>query len=95
MRVSYVPSYYAPIPEDHIFPMGKFTGLHRYLLDKEIIAPGNIVAPSPVDMTNLLTVHTNNYAEGILEGTLDRKKIRRLGLPWSRRLALRSRLAVQ
>lgn len=95
MRVSYAPSYYAPIPEDHIFPMGKFTGLHRYLLDEEIIAPGNIVAPSPVDMPNLLTVHTNNYAKGILEGTLDRKKSRRLGLPWSRRLALRSRLAVQ
>lgn len=95
MRVSYAPSYYAPIPEDHIFPMRKFTGLHQYLLDNEIIASDNIIAPSPVDMTNLLTVHTNNYAEGILKGTLDPKKSRRLGLPWSQRLALRSRLAVQ
>lgn len=95
MRVSYSPSYYAPIPEDHIFPMRKFTGLHQYLLDNEIIAPDNIITPSPVDMTNLLTVHTNDYAEGILKGTLDRRKSRRLGLPWSRRLALRSRLAVQ
>lgn len=95
MRVSYSSGYYAPIPKEHIFPMKKFTGLHSYLLEREIISPNDIIEPSMVDMANLLTVHTNRYSKGIMEGTLNRKEERRLGLPWSERLAIRSRLAVQ
>jgi len=75
--------------------MKKFTALHRYLLEQCVIYPGDIVEPSMVDMANLMTVHTNRYSKGIMEGTLNRKEERRLGLPWSERLAIRSRLAVQ
>lgn len=95
MRVSYSPGYHAPLPRAHIFPMGKFTGLYRYLLDKGILAEYEIVEPSMVDMANLLTVHTDRYADGIMQGSLEDKELRRLGLPWSHRLAVRSRLAVQ
>lgn len=95
MRVSYAPGYYAPIPDEHIFPMKKFKGLHRYLLEENIIASSDVVAPSMVDMANLQLVHTQDYANGIMEGKLNKKKLRRLGLPWSKRLAIRSRLAVQ
>ena len=95
MRVSYAPGYYAPIPDEHIFPMKKFKGLYRYLLEQDIIAPADVVAPSMVDMANLQMVHTRDYASGIMDGNLNKKKLRRLGLPWSKRLAVRSRLAVQ
>lgn len=95
MRVSYSPGYYAPIPHEHIFPMGKFEGLYRYVLENDMIDPSDIIVPSMVDMANLLSVHTPRYAEGIMSGNLDRKELRRLGLPWSRKLAVRSRLAVQ
>lgn len=57
--------------------------------------PSEVVAPSPVDMAQLFTVHSSRYTNGIEEGTLNDKERRRLGLPWSKRLALRSRLAVQ
>lgn len=33
MRVSYSPGYHAPLPEGHIFPMGKFKGLFRYVTE--------------------------------------------------------------
>lgn len=95
MRVSYAPGYYAPIPKEHIFPMKKFTGLHRYLIEQEIIDRSDIVEPSMVDMTNLLTTHSVRYAEGIMKGDLENHELRRLGLPWSKKLAIRSRLAVQ
>ena len=95
MRVSYSPGYYAPIPHEHIFPMGKFEGLYRYVLDKEMISVTDIIEPSMVDMANLLSVHTPRYAEGIMTGKLERRELRRLGLPWSEKLAIRSRLAVQ
>lgn len=95
MRVSYSPGYYAPIPHEHIFPMGKFEGLYRYLIENEMISATDIIEPSMVDMANLLSVHTPRYAEGIMTGKLERRELRRLGLPWSKKLAIRSRLAVQ
>lgn len=95
MRVSYSPGYYAPIPNEHIFPMKKFEGLHRYLIEQERIKPHNVVAPSQVDMANLMTVHSSRYSNGIMNGDLGKRELRKLGLPWSKGLARRSRLAVQ
>lgn len=95
MRVSYAAGYYAPIPHEHIFPMGKFPGLHKYLVEKRIILESNIIEPSMVDMSNLMSVHSLRYASGMMEGTLTPKEVRRMGLPWSKALAIRSRLAVQ
>ncbi|KPQ00569.1 MAG: deacetylase [Bacteroidetes bacterium HLUCCA01] len=95
MRVSYHPDYLAELPEYHVFPMKKFPGLHRYLTGKGIVSPSHVVHPRPVLTEHLLTVHTNRYVQAILHGRLEKKEARRLGLPWSRSLALRSQLAVQ
>ncbi len=95
MRVSYSFGYDAPLPDDHIFPMKKFTGLHRYLLNHEIIKEKDIVEPSLVDFVNLNLVHTAKYSNDVWRGTLSKKEIRKIGLPWSEGLAIRSRLAVQ
>lgn len=95
MRVSYAPGYYAPIPHEHIFPMGKFPGLYRYLTEQNIIHKSDVIQPSMVDMSNLLTAHSQRYVNGIMNGSLSKKEIRRMGLPWSKALAVRSRLAVQ
>lgn len=95
MRVSYHPGYYATIKEDHIFPMRKFAGLHDYLTEKRIISPAEVIAPREADISSLRNIHTSRYLDGILNGNLDRKEARRLGLPWSYSLARRSRLAVQ
>jgi len=95
LRVSYSPGYYATIPNEHIFPMKKFKGLHSYLLNKRILSESDIVEPSMVDESNLITAHTQRYVKAILNGTLERKEERRMGLPWTQSLAVRSRLAVQ
>lgn len=95
MRVSYSPGYVADMPDDHIFPMKKFSGLHRYLLDRGVLKTSEIIEPSMVDHSNLIMTHTPRYTQAIWEGTLDRKEERRMGLPWSKSLAIRSRLAVQ
>lgn len=95
MRVSYSPGYVADIPENHVFPMKKFSGLHSYLTDQGIISKSEVVEPSMVDFSDLITAHTERYAKAVWTGELDRKEIRRMGLPWSKSLAIRSRLAVQ
>lgn len=95
MRLSYSTGYYAPIPEEHIFPMKKFQGLHRYLIEQELVHPSDIIEPSMVEMASLMTVHTQRYSDGIMRGDLGYRELRKLGLPWSEGLARRSRLAVQ
>lgn len=75
--------------------MKKFGGLHRYLIEQELIHPSDVIEPSMVDMANLMSVHTSRYANGIMKGDLKKGELRRLGLPWSKELAVRSRLAVQ
>lgn len=75
--------------------MKKFSGLHTYLTDTGIISEKEVVNPSLVDFSNLITAHTERYAKAVWTGDLDRNEIRRMGLPWSRLLAVRSRLAVQ
>ncbi len=95
MRISYSPGYVAPLPKNHIFPMRKFSGLHSYLIDNGIFHRSAVVEPSMVDFANLYTVHSQRYGHGVWTGDLSKKEIRRMGLPWSRELAVRSRLAVQ
>lgn len=95
MRISYSPGYIAPLPEEHIFPMKKFSGLYSYLINNRIISESDIVEPGMVDFVNLCSVHTSRYGYGVWTGELTNKEIRRMGLPWSKKLAIRSRLAVQ
>lgn len=95
MRVSYSSGYVANIPENHVFPMKKFSGLHEYLLLNGTITTTEVIEPSMVDFANLVTAHTDRYAKAVWSGDLEPKEIRRMGLPWSKSLATRSRLAVQ
>lgn len=95
MRVSYSPGYVADIPKKHIFPMKKFSGLYSYLTDTGTVSKNEIIEPSMVDFSNLITAHSEHYAKAVWTGDLSKKEIRRMGLPWSRSLAIRSRLAVQ
>lgn len=48
-----------------------------------------------VDISSLITAHTSRYANAVWTGDLHKKEVRRMGLPWSKSLAVRSRLAVQ
>ena len=95
MRVSYSPGYYVALPEGHPFPMGKFPALHRILRREGLLRPRDVVEPDRAAWTDLLLVHTPEYLARLERGGLDRRARRRMGLPWSRGLVRRSRLAVQ
>jgi len=95
MRVSYSDGYFVPLPEGHPFPMAKFPALHRLLLREAIIRPGDVVTPRQAEWSDLLRVHTAQYLSTLSAGTLSKQAERRMGLPWSKRLVVRSRLAVQ
>jgi len=95
VRVSYSPGYYVSLPEGHPFPMGKFPALHRILRREGLLRPRDVLEPGRAPWTDLLLVHTPGYLARLERGTLGRRAERRMGLPWSRGLVRRSRLAVQ
>ncbi|MFW5955109.1 MAG: histone deacetylase [Rhodothermales bacterium] len=75
--------------------MGKFPALHRLLLREGYIRHSDVLVPREADWSDLLLVHSNDYLHHLAHGSLGRKQVRKMGLPWSPSLVRRSRLAVQ
>jgi acetoin utilization deacetylase AcuC-like enzyme len=93
MKCSYHPGYQIPLPTGHPFPIAKFPLLKDQLLAEGVLAPGDILQPEPVDRATLELVHTAEYLNKLESSGLSAAEQRRLGLPWSDSLWLRSRLA--
>lgn len=90
-RVVHHPGYLAPLPAGHRFPMAKFARL-RAVLAEAGVERAETPDPAPADW--LALAHDRPYVDAILEQTAGPEIMRRIGLPLSPALALRSRLAV-
>ena len=95
MRVSWSPGYVVPLPEGHPFPMGKFAALHRILLAEGVVRPQDVIEPQEAEWADLRLAHGGGYLGALADGSLERAAERRMGLPWSKALVRRSRLATQ
>lgn len=94
LPIIYHPDYVAPIPEGHRFPMPKFRQLQELLLRDRVVTPQQFHTPQPPPNNWLELVHTPEYIQAYLQGTLDPKAQRRIGLPWSSALVKRTCTAV-
>lgn len=90
----YHPDYVAPLPDAHRFPMPKFKILRDLLLKDGVIVPEQIFQPELPDLALIELVHTPEYVQAYCAGTLEYKAQRRIGLPWSKALAHRTRIAI-
>ncbi len=90
----YHPNYVVPLPEGHRFPMSKFRRIYELLLKDEIIDSAGVYKPELPDDQLIQTVHRPEYVSAYLNGTLDVKAQRRIGLPWSPALVKRTCTAV-
>src|SRR3954468_22894284 len=91
MQVFHSDRYVVPLPTGHRFPAGKYRML-REILDRDgLIVDAELREAAPIDVDDLLLVHTASYVDSILHGTLGEIDQRRIGLPWSEELVLRSR----
>jgi acetoin utilization deacetylase AcuC-like enzyme len=93
MKCSYHPGYQVPLPTGHPFPIAKFPLLKDRLLAEGVLTPGDILEPESIDSESLELVHTREYLDKLESSSLSTAEQRRLGLPWSDALWLRSRLA--
>ena len=87
-------AYVTPLPAAHRFPMPKFARLLACLRETGLLRPEQEFVPEPGPRAWLELAHGVDYVTGVLEQRLDAAAVRRLGLPMSPVLALRSRCAV-
>lgn len=75
---------------NHSYPMEKYQLVPERLLAQDILHLEELVEPEAAAVADVLRVHTSTYVDALLTGTLDRKALLRLGLPWSEALIRRA-----
>jgi acetoin utilization deacetylase AcuC-like enzyme len=93
MKCAFHPTYQAALPAGHPFPMSKYPLLKEQLLREGIIAPTDLIEPQSLPAHIMGAVHTAEYLEKLQSSGLSSAETRRLGMPWSEELWLRSRMA--
>jgi acetoin utilization deacetylase AcuC-like enzyme len=93
LPVVHHPAYVAPMPAGHRFPMGKFGRLMALLLADGVVQPDEVHRPEPAAPEALALAHDAAYVAAVLSGTLEAAAVRRIGLPITPEVALRSRAA--
>src|SRR5271165_3615486 len=93
MKCSYHRQFEVPLPPDHPFPMSKYPLLKDRLLAEGLLTSTQFLVPEPLATDTLSLVHTPEYLVKLTSTGLSMSEQRRLGLPWSEALWLRSRLA--
>lgn len=70
----------------HVFPMVKYRLIRDALLSSGTAAVSDFVEPQPATREDALLVHTSDYIERLIAGTLDPIDVVRLELPYSSEL---------
>ena len=94
LPIIYHPNYVVPLPDGHRFPMEKFRRVYDVLLRDGIATVAQVHTPRVAVSEMLQTVHAPDYVRAYLEGDLDDRAMRRIGLPWSAPLVIRTCTAV-
>ena len=81
--------YTAPMG-NHSYPMDKYRLVPQRLLAERVLSSDEIITPEPIALGDILRVHTPAYVYAFINGTLERKTLLRLGLPWSEALVQRA-----
>ena len=71
--------YIAQIGDDHKFPINKFSEIANYLIKKKIVK--NFHKPYPCSEETLKTAHSEIYIKNIINKTLDKESIKKIGFP--------------
>ncbi len=91
MKIYYCDHFVLPLPDDHRFPMAKYSLLRERVVASGLAINHQLLVPDAATDEQLLRAHTREYLESVKSGTLSKAAIRRIGFPWSPQLVERSR----
>jgi len=94
MRVFVVDRHPVPLPPGHRFPGEKYSLLRARVVAAGVLSDGELHEAAPATRAELLRAHTAEYVDAICDGSIDEKRMRRIGLPWSPELVQRARSSV-
>lgn len=94
MKLFYSDQFVLPLPEQHRFPMAKYSRLRERIIANGLVDPSELWVPYPATDEELLRAHTPQYLQKVKTGTLSDAEVRRIGFPWSPQMVERSRRSV-
>jgi acetoin utilization deacetylase AcuC-like enzyme len=94
LRAFYSDHFVLPLPEGHKFPMAKYSRLRERILADGIVAPQDLHEAPLATIAELRLVHTTEYVDAVVTGTVPHEIQRRIGFPWSPQMVERSRRSV-
>lgn len=94
LRVFYSDKYSFPLPEGHRFPIEKYRVLREMLVARGILSEEELSEPEIATRDQIILAHSEKYHDDFQNGNVDPSAIRRLGLPWSYELYMRSAYSV-
>jgi acetoin utilization deacetylase AcuC-like enzyme len=84
-KLVYSPNYFLPIGA-HVFPAEKYRRIHDKLLADKIADQSDFLEPKPADNADILLVHTPQYVDKLINGTLTPREEMQMEIPYSREL---------
>lgn len=91
MRLFYTDHFELPLPEGHRFPMSKYRLLRERVVQSSTHRNDVLLVPEAAAETQLVQAHDPKYVARVFAGNLSPSEIRRIGFPWSEKMAERSR----
>lgn len=85
-KIAWSPIYHHPLPENHRFPMEKYSLLPEQLVYEGTVDESSFFAPEPVSEADLLRVHDTDYWRRLKNLELTPTEQRRSGFPHSAQL---------
>lgn len=84
LKIAHSPLYKHDLPEGHRFPMEKYELIPQQLLHEGTCSEENFFTPGTPNIKAILAVHDREYVDSLLNLTLDRRAIRKIGFPVSK-----------
>lgn len=84
--IAFHPIYKHPLPEGHRFPMQKYELLPQQLIHEGTADLSDFFEPDIPDLQHVLSVHTSEYVNDLIQLTLEPKTARKIGFPLSEKL---------
>jgi acetoin utilization deacetylase AcuC-like enzyme len=94
MKIYYADTVPLLLPAGHRFPAEKYPRLRQRVFESQLFSINELIEAQPASKEQLLKVHTPEYLEKVMAGTLSEREQRRIGLPWTPELVDRSRRSV-
>lgn len=91
LKIAYSDVFAYSVPDNHRFPMKKYTLIPERLLAEGTITQANFFAPQALSEAEILTTHTPEYWHALKTQTLDKKLARAIGFEMTARLVDRGR----